>query len=975
MNRRIICCLACLFASVASGHAGLHLSSVTPQTVPWPGGIVPFVMDPSLSFAQQQTYLDGLREWELAANVHFVARTTETQYVFFKYSPSGPNLVSGSNPQTVEINLLTRGQICHEMGHSLGLEHEHQRPDRNGFVTVLYGNVTSGNNGPFDILPGSVSYGAYDFESVMHYGRNVYSVSGADTIQTNAGFEKYQVRLSNAALSPTDRAHLASIYGPPPVPLSSVVTTTADGGVGSLRAAIYYAQDHPGATVTFNIPTSDPGYADSVFTIKSSGHLPPLATNGVTIDATTQPGYAGSPVVFVNGSALLPEVGEIPAFLFLGANGTVKGLGIQRFPWSGMVMRYPDATGNRIAGCSVGVDSTGNFAAPNAYEGIMISDGAHDNTIGGSGTHDRNIISGNTLYGIYISGPSTTGNVVLGNYIGTNVAGTAALPNLKGGVILTDSTYGNTIGSGTAASRNVISGNTDAGIWITGSGVNSNSVTGNYVGTNAAGTAALANSANGMYILDGASNNIVTGNVLSGNGSEGLRIADSGTSGNKAYGNLAGTSADGNSAVPNGFAGITLFFGASGNEVGGSLTGQGNVMSGNGTVGLAIGFAGTSGNLVFGNRIGTNASGMSVVPNGFAGVYLTDACSGNHLGDGPGSGNLISGNVTVGIYLANPGTTGNLIRNNRIGPNAVGGHTTPRQGSGIWILDGAESGTIGGVESGAANVITGNDGSGISLYEDAMAGHFTVGHSIRRNSIFDNGWKAIDLSSGANHGQMSPVLGTAVLTTATTVDGVLTSAASTSYIIEFFSSASEFDNGGTHFIGSTTVTTDGSGSASFNASLPSIVKAGRFISATATSQATGDTSEYSSNVVVTSTDTDNDGLPNAYESATPGLSASNPLDSALDNDGDGFTNLQEFIVGTNPNDANSRLVSSGARSGDAFLVSFGTVTGRIYRVERSPDLSGAWETVARNVTGTGGIVTISIPSSASHQFFRVAAGD
>lgn len=90
----------------------------------------------------------------------------------------------------------------------------------------------------------------------------------------------------------------------------------------------------------------------------------------------------------------------------------------------------------------------------------------------------------------------------------------------------------NTIGGVTTASRNVISGNTSAGIWITGSGVNQNSVLGNFIGLNAAGTAAVANTFVGMYLIAGASNNSVTGNVLSGNTSEGLRLTGVGTSGN-----------------------------------------------------------------------------------------------------------------------------------------------------------------------------------------------------------------------------------------------------------------------------------------------------------------------------------------------------------------------------------------------------------------------------------------------------------
>ena len=891
--------IACM---TASASAGLHL----PGSVPWPGGIVPYEFVAGLTVAQQQAYLDGLREWELAANLHFIPRTTEPQWVQFKYVANGPNRFSATTPRLVEIGQLTRGQICHEMGHCFGLEHEHQRANRNSYITVNYGNIDLPNQTPFNILPTGIPFGNYDFESVMHYGRDVLAITpGVDTIVTNAGYVKYQRRLSNVALSPIDRAHMASLYGAPTVPLSSVVTTTADGGIGSLRAAIYYAQDHPGTTVSFNIPTSDPGHASGVFTIKPTGHIPIFTTNGLTIDATTQPGYAGKPIVFVNGTQLITENGEIPAFLFHESNCVVKGLGVQQYPWCGMVMRYPDATGNRVIGCSIGLDATGNLAAPNVFEGIQISDGAHDNIIGGTGPNERNVISGNTLYGIYISGATTTGNVILGNYIGTNLDGNAALPNHKGGVILTEGANQNTIGGDTAAARNCISGNTDAGIWITGSGVSQNTVRGNYIGLNATGTGKIPNTFVGMYIISGASNNTVASNVISGNSSEGIRIADPGSIGNKLYTNFLGTSPSGEIAIPNGFAGATIINGA----------------------------------------------------------------TGNFIGDGPGTGNLISGNTTVGVLIADPPTTGNFVRNNRIVPAVIAETSLISQFDGIWLTAGSLSNTIGGTSLGAANVIAGHPGRGIVLFDGP-----TARQSFRRNSIFDNGWQGIALYSGSNNSQAAPVISSAVLGLGTTVTGSLTSTPGKSFTIEFFSSPSA-----KYFVGEKLVTTDGSGNAPINVTLPAIIAAGHEITATATatSLTTGDTSELAIPVTVTSLDGDNDGLPNAYESATPGLNPANPLDAALDTDGDGFTNLQEFVAGTNPNDATSRLVSAGALSGGNFAVSWGSVAGKFYRLERSDSLSGSWQVVALHIAGTGGSVQVLVPVSLTNarQFFRVTAGE
>ncbi|MEK7950730.1 M12 family metallopeptidase [Luteolibacter soli] len=945
--------------SATLAFGGLYPSTISPGNVPWPGGVVPYVFDAGVSAPQRAIYLSGLREYELAANVQFVPRTAQTQYVLFKYDPQGPNRASGSQPQVVEINSLTRAQICHEMGHSFGLEHEHQRPDRGTYIQVLTGNIVPGNEALFAVAAGTTTYGPYDFESVMHYGRDLLSVQPGvlDTIQVKPGYSKFQPRLGNQALSPGDRAVMAFLYGPPAVAPSAVVTTTADGGAGSLRAAIYYAEDHPGTPVTFDIPTSDPGYSAGTFTIKPTAFLPPLATDGVVIDATTQPGFAGQPVVFLDGSAMPVESGEAPGFLIRESGCRVKGLGIIRFPWCGIVMELPDATGNAVSGCWIGLNAAGN-AAPNVKQGVQITDGASGNTIGGTTYAERNVLSGNGEYGIWMSGSGTSGNQVLGNYIGTNPAGTAARANGAGGVIVTGGAHDQVIGSTTVG--NLISGNTSAGLWLTGAGVSNNTVRGNWIGTDVTGNAAVPNSFAGGYVISGASNNLIEGNVFSGNVSEGLRLGGSGTTGNVVKGNRAGTNAAGTAAVANGFAGLTVFQGATGNRL------EGNLCSGNGTVGLAFGDAGTTDNLAVGNFIGTNAAGTGALANGFAGVYLTGGCSANKLGDGPGSGNLVSGNASVGVLIADAATHGNFVRNNRIGPTATGALSFTNQFNGIAIQNGAQSCFIGGSDAGAANVIAGNASSGIVLYD---AG--TGGHEFSRNSIYGNGWRGITVNS-LNGGQLAPVLASATLGVTTQVSGSLNGAANASYVLEVFSSESAFPISGKRFIGSGSVTANGAGVATINLVLPVPVSAGQVI--TATARGGGGTSDFSNGVTVTTTDSDGDGLPNAYESTIPGLSSANAADAALDFDGDGFSNLDEFLAGTAPRNFASRLFAAGQRSGSDFTVSFPSVLGQTYRVDAAANLAGPWASEAIHLYGTGGTMAVTLPASGQRRFFRVAAG-
>lgn len=762
LRQPLLLVVAACFALAASAPGGFFYPGTATNTVPWPGGVVPYEFATNLTALQRQIYLDGLREWELAANVRFVPRSNETQYVLFKFDPFGPNFVSGANPQTVEVNSLSRAQVCHEMGHSFGLNHENIRPDRDTFLTVLSNNVSSGNLFWFTIDPAGVTNGAYDFESVMHLGRDFASVQPGvlDTQQANPGYERFQPRMGNLALSRGDRAALAAFYGPPAVPLTNIVTTTADGGPGSLRAALYYALDHPGTTITFNIPTNDPGFTNGVFVIKPTGHLPPLVTDGTVIDGSTQPGFAGPPLIFVDGSGTIPEAyapGTVTGLLIFAANCTVKNLSFRRFNWNGLTLRYPDATNNTIAGCWCGLDETGTNAAPNALQGILIFDGASRNIIGGTNATARNVLSGNAQYGVWVSGSNTAGNRILGNYIGTDWAGARAVSNAFGGVILTDQTTGNTVGGDTTSARNVISGNVNAGLWITGAGVESNVVAGNFIGLNAAGAAALPNSFVGMYVLDGAKFNRLGGtnagarNVISGNISEGIRIAGAGASSNVVLGNFIGTDSAGTNAVGNGFAGATIFGQATANWIGGGADGSRNLISGNGSYGVAIGDFGTVSNRVAGNFIGTDVTGTASIGNS-GGVVLGWGTTGNMIGGvAPGEANLISGN-SAGVFvggIGGPGqyTSNNVVQGNWIGLASNGFGALPNY-LGLQVGELAHDTLIG------SNVVSGNNWVGIYIndfnHNTVVEGNF-VGTDSTGVGAVGNAGPGIYLASGSNN--------------------------------------------------------------------------------------------------------------------------------------------------------------------------------------------------------------------------------
>ena len=148
---------------------------------------------------------------------------------------------------------------------------------------------------------------------------------------------------------------------------------------------------------------------------------------------------------------------------------------------------------NLIQGNFLGTSANGTADLGNTSNGVEIQ--SPSNTIGGTSAADRNIISGNDAQGIRIITSGATGNVVRGNYIGTDVTGTVDLGNTVDGLQINSSATGNTIGGSNAGAGNVISGNNNIGIKIVTSG---NTIQGNHIGTNAAGTASLGNTFTGL---------------------------------------------------------------------------------------------------------------------------------------------------------------------------------------------------------------------------------------------------------------------------------------------------------------------------------------------------------------------------------------------------------------------------------------------------------------------------------------------
>jgi hypothetical protein len=242
-------------------------------------------------------------------------------------------------------------------------------------------------------------------------------------------------------------------------------------------------------------------------------------------------------------------------------------------------------------------------------------------------------------------------DVITGNFLGTDTTGTIALPNFDAGISVDDSTK-DQIGGTTAAARNIISGNTNQNVFII-DGSSGALVEGNFIGLTATGTSTLSDNGNGVSV-----------------------------------------------------------FSASNNSIGGTAAGAGNVIGGHQFDGVVIDQA--NGNVVQGNKIGTDPTGTVALPN-VIGVLVGFGSSANNLigGTSTAAGNLISGNFSDGIFMEPSVGAGNAIEGNFIGTDITGETPLPNFGNGVNIQ--VSNVQVGGAGTGAGNVISGNGQNGVVI--------------------------------------------------------------------------------------------------------------------------------------------------------------------------------------------------------------------------------------------------------------------
>ena len=513
---------------------------------------------------------------------------------------------------------------------------------------------------------------------------------------------------------------------PPAYARTLTVSRLSDAGPGSLRAAI----------TTVN--TSLPGRPALIrFTVRGMITLSsplPLVSRNVTINGATAPGYAGgAPVVGINAN------GQAGLDFAPGSAGSrLLALAVDGASGAGVRLGASNIT---LDANYIGLSPSG-AAAGNHGDGIFAAPGSFGNTIGenpsGKSGAVSNVISGNGGNGITLFGSSV--NTIQDNRIGTNPAGTSAMPNHLNGLAIAGLSYANEIGgtafvdSATGQANNptgskgtvtpvfvvpplgnLISSNGLNGVLIAG-GAGHNQLNGNFIGTTANGDAALGNGGNGVWI-DAANYNSLTGckfvnnpfvyyNVVSGNEQNGLRVTDA--NGTVVQGNFFGTGANNTAIVRNRLDGILVEGSSTSTQVGGVIP-LGNVSAGNGRNGIEV--AGRVSGFTTFNTFGGLLAFKGAAPNGQDGLLIT-ATGGDNLV----RTNVFSGNRNNGIELGG-NATGVTVDPDIAGLTTKGNAVLPNGGDGLRIDGNAHGNTIGGSLRSVIpqNTFSGNLGYGVAI--------------------------------------------------------------------------------------------------------------------------------------------------------------------------------------------------------------------------------------------------------------------
>ncbi|MDX9730483.1 MAG: M12 family metallopeptidase [Bdellovibrionales bacterium] len=187
------------------------------HSVPWSRGILPVVFDTDVPAERRRQFIEWGQKWNEGTGVRIVNRTKESEYLLVTYKPEGCYSYVGAARGKIRYLNLAEGcwyepTVLHEIGHALGLMHEHQRPDRDQYIKLNLDNVTPEYHYAFTRFASMNEAEEYDFLSIMHYGATAFSSNGGRTILVQSRYEKFQSQIGINKISQSDRRVIAAMY-------------------------------------------------------------------------------------------------------------------------------------------------------------------------------------------------------------------------------------------------------------------------------------------------------------------------------------------------------------------------------------------------------------------------------------------------------------------------------------------------------------------------------------------------------------------------------------------------------------------------------------------------------------------------------------------------------------------------------------------------------------------------------------------
>ncbi len=462
------------------------------------------------------------------------------------------------------------------------------------------------------------------------------------------------------------------------------------------------------------LANTTPGADDINFNIPGAGPFTINLTG--TLPALTEQ-------VSING---LSQPGAAAGNLMIELNGTLAFNGLH-FDFGSNGSALTGLTVNRsnrgifmtrvmnitVTACHIGTDITGTVARPCIWNGMELDD-ADNILIGGTaGINTRNIISGNNEAGLRIQGGST-GNTILGNYIGVDATGNNAMGNGWYGVFLLPGSHNTTVGNGLAGGGNVITASGRHGLAF--EGAENGIVKGNNIGVGANGTTVLPNAWSGIS-LEAGSHTVTIG----GTSPEERNIVSGNNQNGIAFNNSNSGTVTGNfigtdltGTLDNG----NIDCGIRLDNLSYSTTINHNLISGNNQSGVLI--INSAGGILRGNTIGLALDGNALLPNGARGISVENGSNNTQIGGTAlADRNIVSGNLQAGICFNN--STGGSIQGTYVGTDLTGLLDRGNGQLGIFVDNASHNTTIGAGTPGSGNIVSGNSEHGILVINSTDA--------------------------------------------------------------------------------------------------------------------------------------------------------------------------------------------------------------------------------------------------------------